>query len=112
MRALALLILLIPTLLFAGQVKLHWDANTESNLAGYKIYKSRTGQRPYQYAGTVYAPTTTVTLDNISTSISNVFAVTAFDNLSTESSYSNRVHVSVPTTKQRAKINGNLRGGF
>jgi len=33
-----LVILLLPSLLYAGDVTLSWDANTESDLAGYTIH--------------------------------------------------------------------------
>jgi hypothetical protein len=73
------------------QVTLVWDANTESDLAGYLVYH---GISPgvYDPGITVLAPTTTYTFTNLPFQVTNYFAVKAFDttgNVST--SYSNEV---------------------
>lgn len=112
MKAL-LALLLLPALAFAGSIKLQWDANKEPDLAGYKVYKSRTGRKPFTYAATVPASATQVTLNHISSNLPHVFAVTAFNNMSAESGYSNRVKVSVPMSKSTAgKMGGGVSSGF
>lgn len=109
---LIIIMLIIPPLAIAGSIKLQWDANKETDLAGYKVYKSRTGRKPFTHVATVTAPSTTVTLANISTALPHVFAVTAFNNTSSESGYSNRVKTAVPVTRQRARISGSITSGF
>jgi hypothetical protein len=96
----------------AGSVILEWDPNSEADLAGYKVYSSRTGRPPFTYRQTVMAPAVTCTLANISTSLPHVFAVTAFNNMSTESAYSNRVKISVPHARISARISGSVTSGF
>lgn len=87
----------------AGDVTLQWDANTEPDLAGYKIYYSHTAGPPYD--GTVATMNGETALSPID--VGNVtqatltlpnggwfFVVTAYDNEvpSLESDYSNEVY--------------------
>jgi hypothetical protein len=39
-----LALLVLPSLAFAAEVKLTWNPNTETDLAGYRIYQSNTSQ--------------------------------------------------------------------
>jgi hypothetical protein len=57
----SVLLLLFSTAVSAGQVNLTWDANTESNLAGYKVYVGN-ASRVYQSSiGVGLSPSYTVT---------------------------------------------------
>lgn len=72
------LINVIKTDLGSGNIQLSWTANTETDLAGYKIYYgSPTG---YSFANSVNAGNvTTYTLSGVS--VTDTIAVTAYDNL-------------------------------
>lgn len=64
-----------------------WDANTESDLAGYKLYYGWSSGE-YQYTSVVTANYIELTTDKYKT---YYFAVTAFDSSGNESGYSNEV---------------------
>lgn len=72
----------------ADPVRLIWDANTESDLAGYRVYVRFPGGI-YAMAGTVTQPTGTV--NGLEVGKTYEFVVTAFDRSNNESGYSNRV---------------------
>lgn len=79
----------------AIDVKLAWDANTETNLSGYKVYygtSSRTYGTPIN-AGNV----TTYTVTNLSNG-TYYFAVTAYNTTGQESGYSNEVVATLSCT--------------
>ena len=88
-----LIALLISVWARAEQVTLAWDANTETDLAGYRVH--------YGTASGSY--TTIVDVHNVTTSIvtgltagrTYYFAVTAYDASGNESGYSNQVSYSV-----------------
>lgn len=73
------------TLLYRGQVTLNWNANTEPDLAGYRVYH---GTSPGVYIGA-----DTVTLGLVTTYVyggllpgmTHYFAITAFDTSNNES---------------------------
>ena len=89
-----LVALLISVWARAEQVTLAWDANTESDLAGYKVH--------YGTASGSY--TTSVDVHNVTTAIvtgltagqTYYFVVTAYNAANNESGYSNQVSYSVP----------------
>ena len=88
---LTLAILLIPTLCFAAtNVTLKWDANTETDLAGYRIYRSLTSGAGYSQVGEVAAPITEFVDQNIQDG-TYFWVATAFDTSGNESGYSNEV---------------------
>ena len=96
-------------LLFAGvgvvygeSIKLVWDANVESDLAGYKIYSSATTGGPYvllQDVGNV----TELPLDLTGKPDGEIFYVaTAYDLKKNESGYSNQASYVVDHTAPAA----------
>ena len=103
------LTILSVSLAFAGteRITLGWDANTESDLAGYRLYTSSTpGQYslvgknpsltptspPASYVKSIAKPAVTMTADMIGTDGQKIyFVLTAFDTAGNESGISNEV---------------------
>ena len=81
-------ILLTVSYAFTADVTLQWQANTEPDLAGYKVYygtESRTYQEP------IPLELVTEYTMHIPDSTMHFFAVTAFDTGNLESDFSNEV---------------------
>jgi len=96
----ALLLVLIPSWLYAMDVTLEWNPNPESDLAGYKIYFGQTKGGPYTGAGSPIVIAYTAqgfVLASPEWRIPTLadgtwyFVVTAFDTEGLESGYSNEV---------------------
>lgn len=91
-----LLMLLGSSIVAAGQsVTLAWNANTETNLAGYRLYWG-SASRSYSTNMTVLVPETTATVTNLPAGPTNYFAVTAYTTDGLESDYSDEVFYRVP----------------
>jgi hypothetical protein len=78
----------------AGQATLAWDANTEPDFAGYKIYYGTA-------AGTYGTPVdvgtvTTYTVTGLTDGATYYFTATAYDLVGNESGYTNEVSYTVP----------------
>ena len=87
---------LIPSAVHAAAVDLEWDANTEPELAGYKIHW---GISDGQYTSSKdVGNTTTCTITGLDEGKTYYFAATAYDGGQTESDYSNQVIYTVPLT--------------
>jgi Dockerin type I domain/Purple acid Phosphatase, N-terminal domain/Fibronectin type III domain len=89
------LALILPGALIAGDVVLQWDANTETDLAGYKVYY---GTVSGSY-GTpvVIGLQTTYTVSGLAPG-TYYFAVTAFNTSGVQSGFSNEVSAVVSGT--------------
>ncbi len=87
-------LIMTGSLVLAADVKLAWDPNSETDLAGYKVY--------YGTASRVYGPSiplgkvTTYTVAGL-TPGTYYFAVTAFNSSGLESGYSNEVFTTIGT---------------
>lgn len=95
MRALLLTIclLVLSVCANAADVTLTWDANTESDLAGYRVYQGiGSNLVTFTLVQEVAAPTTSATIRGLDTT-SHSFAVTAYNTAGLESAYSNIVTV-------------------
>jgi len=84
----------IITTCFATDVTFRWNANTESDLAGYRLYETETSG-VYVYGNgnqvaTIPAGTETVTLDNVADG-HHYWVLTAYDTSNNESGRSNEV---------------------
>ena len=80
---------LFPVLSLAGTVGLKWDANTESDIAGYKVHRGIISE---VYTDIVDVGNTTI--HNTGTLVDGTnyfFAVTAYDTTGNESGFSNEV---------------------
>ncbi|KKM18741.1 hypothetical protein LCGC14_1662690 [marine sediment metagenome] len=88
-----LFILFYSTITWAESVTLAWDANSESDLAGYKMYVGNV-------SGT-YTSITDVTnvtqyeVLNLIVGTTYYFAVTAYDTSANESGYSNEISTTI-----------------
>ena len=102
------LAILAMVLMFCGSalamdVTLQWDANSESNLAGYKIYyDSDSNGPPYNGTGATEGNSpinvgnvTTFTIHGFPNDASVRFAATAYNTENLESGYSNEVIASL-----------------
>jgi hypothetical protein len=89
----ALALVIIPTAAHAGDVKLAWDANTDSDLAGYKVYYG-TASGTYQ-SNIDVGNVTSYTVTGLGDGLLYFFAVTAYGTSSGESGYSNEVSTTV-----------------
>ena len=115
---LALLIVLIPCMSQAMDVTLKWDPNTESDLAGYKIYFGQTKGGPYTGAGSpiiIYKTATGFVATSPEWKVPNLasgtwyFVATAYDTEGLESGYSNEVSAT-PTCCAGVTGNVNMTG--
>ena len=88
--------------LFAADVTLQWDPNSESDLAGYKIYFG-TASGVYGTPITI-GTQTSVTVTGLAPG-TYFFAVTAFTTAGLESGFSNEVSKTIPATTSRCDLN-------
>jgi hypothetical protein len=97
----------------AEQVSLAWDANSETDLGGYKLYYG-TASQAYSHVINV-GKNSEVTVNNLSQGVTYFFAVTAFNMQGAESDYSNELHKTVLrqyrlTVNKRGSGDGNITG--
>jgi len=93
-----LMVLFFATSSFAlSDVTIEWDANSEQDLAGYKLYQSsQSGVYAGNPVATIPAGTETVTLTNVPDG-TWYWVLTAYDAGDNESGYSNEVTASLDT---------------
>lgn len=91
---------------YAAQVTLAWDQNTESNLAGYKIYYGNSSRKYTRSVDVKDRTATTCTISDLIEGQTYYFAATAYNTSGSESNYSAEViyptdpeTTSVPTPK-------------
>lgn len=93
---------------FGAQIKLSWDPNTESDLAGYKIYY---GVSSGSYGSPVnVGNVTSYTLTGLTPGQTYFIAATAFNTLNNESGYSNEVSGAAVDPVQSYNITSNIPG--
>ena len=111
---------------YAADVSLEWDANTEPDLAGYKIYYDTDSGEPYEGTGASQgsSPITVpigdltdsdnpeYTLTGLTDGVTYFFVVTAYDTEDLESDYSNEVFTPTVTftsaIQSQAEDSGNM----
>ena len=115
------IVFLLVSTAFAMDVTLQWDANTEPDLAGYKIYYDTDSGHPYEGIGATEGNSPiTITLSQDENSDTNIveftvhglpdagikyFAVTASDDQGLESGYSNEVNTGgIPGNPQNLDL--------
>ena len=85
---LILAILLLPVLCFAGtNVSFRWDANSEPDLAGYKLYRGMSSGGPYYHVKDI-SPSLTEITDMDVPDGEWFWVLTAYDTEGLESGYS------------------------
>ena len=89
-----LVALLISVWARAEQVTLAWDANTESDLAGYRVHYG-TASGSYTTVVDVHKVTTAI-VTGLTAGQTYYFVVTAYNAANNESGYSNQVSYPVP----------------
>lgn len=88
------LVLLVAGPALATDVTLQWDANTEKDLAGYRLYqKQDSATPPFAKVQEVPKGATTARVTGLDSSHSYSFAVTAYNSAGLESAYSNIVTI-------------------
>lgn len=105
-NAIMMMLICANSFVFAADAVLSWDPNTESDLAGYKVYY---GTAPSVYTqsitvgftGTPAAPQYTVS--NLNSGTTYYFSITSFDSSSNESGHSNEVSKTFP-----AEVTGSM----
>jgi len=111
------------TTCFAEAVTLSWDANSEPDLAGYKVYyKADSPSLPFDGAGALEGTSpvdahnlTTATITGLDLSRTHYFAVTAYNTTGLESDYSNIVAVletAPPSVSLIAPVTDTTASGF
>jgi len=85
-----------PALTSAKDIKIAWDANTEPDIGGYKVYF---GTAPRKYGPPIdVGNVTTYTITGAATTGGILyFAITAYDKAGNESPFSDEVNTSIPT---------------
>lgn len=106
-----LIIVLTAGVASAATVTLQWDANTESDLAGYNLYRAFqpcTAQGPLNKIGTVGKVTSTT--DTVTVDGAYCYELTAFDTSNNESPRSNKaeaaVNVNPPLAPKNLRVTG------
>lgn len=90
----------------AAQIQVTWNANTESDLAGYKVYF---GTAPGQYSTPVTVTAPSYTFQGATDKTTYYVAVSAFDTSGNESALSDEVSIYVPDVTPPAKPTGLLQ---
>ncbi len=95
---LTLILTFHTTNVYSAQVTLAWNPNTESDLAGYKIY-SGPSSRNYDSVNN-FGNQTSYTIQNLVEGQTYYIAVTAYDTSNNESGYSAEVSYTAPSVNQ------------
>jgi hypothetical protein len=79
----------------AGTASLTWNANTDSDLAGYKVYQGTSSGTYTAPVATMPKGTTSYTVTGLQTGTTYFFIITAYDSAGNESLHSNEVSKSI-----------------
>jgi hypothetical protein len=108
--ALASLLVFLPGSGYSAQVTIAWDANSEPEVAGYKLhYGASSGQYPSLSDAGIQ---TTCTLAGLQAGVVYFFAATAYDTYGNQSSYSQEVTFTVPSVAQDKSVTYDLVPGW
>jgi hypothetical protein len=97
-----LLLVFLPSLGSAASLLVSWNANTESTLAGYRLYY---GTQTGTYGTPVsLGKVTSHQLANLSTGRTYYVALTAYDTSGRESTYSSEVNAYIPVSQTQPAL--------
>jgi hypothetical protein len=88
---------------WAAPVNLAWDPNTDTDLAGYKLYYGPTPRSQATYPNVVVISKSAVTWQLTLSSGTYYFALTAFDTSGNESAFSAELSTVVPIVQPLGK---------
>ncbi len=92
-------------------VRISWSANSEPDLAGYKVYYGTTSRESGSYSHVVNAGLSTyVDISGLSSGATYYFAVTAYDDSNNESGYSAEAHALIPDETAVAPTDTDMDG--
>jgi hypothetical protein len=95
---------------YSAQVTIAWDANSESEVVGYKLhYGTSAGQ--YNFLSDA-GNQTTCTLSGLQAGVGYFFAATAYDTNGNQSSYSQEVTFTIPSVAQDRSVTYDLAPGW
>jgi endoglucanase len=94
-------VLAVAAAAYAAVTNLAWDANTEADLAGYKLYQGTKAGGPYTYVQTIAKGTLAAVTANL-TDGTYCWVLTAYDSSGNESGYSNEVCRTIDTVAPAA----------
>ena len=87
-------LILSPDKALSAEVSLAWDSNTESNVAGYKLYY---GFESSNYTHTIdVGNETSYSISDLDSNVVHYFAATAYDSSGNESDFSEEISYLVP----------------
>lgn len=89
-----------------GTVIISWNANTEADLAGYRVYYGN-ASRKYHTSRDV-GKVTQATISNLAENVAYYFAVTAYDSSNNESEYSEEAFIILNPTDGGDTVRVNL----
>jgi hypothetical protein len=96
-----------------GSVTLHWLANTEANVTGYRIYKATCPDGntcPYDRVGSVGSDVTSFTVTGLTNGVTRFFAIAAVNTQNRESDLTYETVYDTPRPEGTDAVIGNYRG--
>ena len=85
-----------PASIATASAQFEWDPNTETDLAGYKIYKGTSSGQYGAPIATLPASSTSYEADGLQKGSTYFFVVTAFDNSGNEGPLSDELTIPIP----------------
>jgi fibronectin type 3 domain-containing protein len=85
-----------PASIATASAQFEWDPNTETDLAGYKIYKGSSSGQYGAPIATLPASSTSYEADGLQKGSTYFFVVTAFDNSGNEGPLSAELSIPIP----------------
>ncbi|MGD0238631.1 MAG: fibronectin type III domain-containing protein, partial [Syntrophorhabdales bacterium] len=102
--------LLTPQAALSSQVTIAWDANSQPQVKGYKLYY---GTSSGQYTTNADVENqTAATASGLQAGATYFFAATAYDSSGNESNYSQELSFTIPQNAQSQSITLNLPSGI
>lgn len=86
----------VPTAAVTGSVTFQWDASSDTDLAGYRVYRSMVSGAYGAPIATLSASATSYQATNLTKAATYFFVVSAYDVNGNESLFSNQVSRTVP----------------